>query len=71
MRKNQFELIDALIDPIPVVGPILADLFYTWAGLTDAMNLRRLAEPMTPLPPGDNVVQLATKSAVMDVRKAA
>jgi hypothetical protein len=71
MRTNQFEFIDALIDPIPVFGPILADLMYTWAGLTDAMNLRRLAEPITPLPPGDNVVQLAIKSAVMDVRKAA
>ena len=72
MRTNQFEFIDTLIDPIPVFGPILADLLYTWAGLTDAMNMRRLAEPMAPLPPGDNIVQLATKSpAVMEVRKAA
>jgi hypothetical protein len=71
MRTNQFELVDALIEPIPVFGPILADLFYTWTGLTDAMNLRRLAEPIAPLPPGDNVVQLAVQPAVMDVRKAA
>lgn len=71
MRTNQFQFIDAFIDPIPMVGPILADLMYTWAGLNDAMNLRRLAEPMAPLPPGDNVVQLAAKAAVMDVRKAA
>jgi hypothetical protein len=71
MRTKQIEFIDAIIDPIPVFGPILADLFYTWTGLSEAMNLRQFAEPMSPLPPGDNVVQLATKAAVMDVRKAA
>ena len=72
MRTNQFEFIDTLIDQIPVFGPILADLFYTWAGLADAMNLRRLNEAMSPLPPGDNIVQLAMKTEpVADVRKAA
>ncbi len=38
------EFIDTIIDPIPVFGPLLADLFYTWSGLADAMNLRRLAD---------------------------
>jgi len=71
MRTKQFEIIDAMIDPIPVVGPLLADLFYTWAGLADAMNLRHLADPITTLPPGDNVVQLGNKPATAEVRKAA
>jgi hypothetical protein len=71
MRTNEFQFIDAVIDPIPVFGPVLADLFYTWAGLADAMNLRRLSDPVSTLPPGDNVVRLANQPADLDVRKAA
>jgi hypothetical protein len=71
MRTKQFEFIDTIIDPIPMVGPILADMLYTWAGLTDAMNLRHLADAVAPLPPGDNVVQLNARPADIEVRKAA
>jgi len=71
MRTTQTEFIDTIIDPIPIVGPLIADLFYTWSGLVDAMNLRRLADPAPPLPPGDNVVVLATKPESTEIRKAA
>jgi hypothetical protein len=72
MRKNQTQFIDTIIDPIPFFGPVLADLFYTWSGLADAMNLRRLADGIAPLPPGDNVVRLASKpDDAVAVRKAA
>jgi len=71
MRTTEQRFIDTIIDPIPVFGPLLADLFYTWSGLADAMNLRRLAAGIAPLPPGDNVVQLAAKSDAVTVRKAA
>ena len=71
MRTKQIEFIDSVIDPIPLVGPLLADLLYTWTGLSDAMNLRRLAAPVTPPPPGDNVVQLTIRSTVAEPRKAA
>jgi hypothetical protein len=71
MRTNQFQFIDAVIDPIPVFGPVLADMFHIWAGVADAMNLRRLAEPVPDLPPGDNVVELANAQIAEQVRKAA
>jgi hypothetical protein len=71
MRTPQAEFIDTIIDPIPVVGPLLADLFYTWSGVVDAMNLRHLAPPEPPLPPGDNVVLLAAKPDSAAIRKAA
>lgn len=71
MRTNQFQFIDEIIDQIPVIGTILGDLFYTFAGLNDAMNLRQLAQPVAPLPPGDNVVLIAPKLTQLDVRKAA
>jgi hypothetical protein len=71
MRTTEQRFIDTIIDPIPVFGPLLADLFYTWSGLADAMNLRRLADAVAPLPPGDNVVQLTAKSDAVTVRKAA
>lgn len=71
MRTTQTEFIDTIIDPIPIVGPLIADLFYTWSGLVDAMNLRRLADPAPPLPPSDNVVVLAAKPDSAEVRKAA
>lgn len=71
MRTNQFQFIDAVIDPIPVFGPMLADMFYVWAGVADAMNLRRLADPVPDLPPGDNVVELSNKPLAEEVRKAA
>ncbi len=44
MRTTEQRFIDTIIDPIPVFGPLLADLFYTWSGLADAMNLRRLPD---------------------------
>ena len=44
MRTNEQRFIDTIIDPIPMFGPLLADLFYTWSGLADAMNLRGLAD---------------------------
>ena len=72
MRNSELQFIDTLIDPIPFVGPVLADLFYTWASLADAMNLRRLADDVAPPPPGDNVVRLAVKAEdAVAVRKAA
>jgi hypothetical protein len=71
MRTNQFQFIDAVIDPIPVFGPVLADMFYVWAGVADAMNLRRLADPVPDLPPGDNVVELSHEPLAEEVRKAA
>jgi hypothetical protein len=71
MHKSQLQFIDTIIDPIPFFGPVLADIFYTWSGLADAMNLRRLAEGFAPLPPGDNVVRLAAKPDAVTVRKAA
>ena len=73
MRTPQAEFIDTIIDPIPIVGPLLADLFYTWSGVVDAMNLRQLAPPplAPPLPPGDNVVLLAAKPDAAAIRKAA
>jgi hypothetical protein len=71
MRTTEQRLIDTIIDPIPVFGPLLADLFYTWSGLADAMNLRRLADGIAPLPPGDNVVRMAAKPDAVTVRKAA
>jgi len=71
MRTTQTQFIDTIIDPIPFVGPLIADLFYTWSGLVDAMNLRQLAPPAAPLPPGDNVVLLAAKPNTAEIRKAA
>ena len=71
MRNSQLQFIDTVIDPIPFFGPVLADLFYTWSGLADAMNLRRLADDVAPLPPGNNVVRLAPKPDAVMVRKAA
>ncbi len=71
MRNAQQQFIDAVIDPIPFFGPVLADLFYTFSGLADAMNLRGLAPDIAPLPPGDNVVQLAAQPDATAVRKAA
>jgi hypothetical protein len=71
MQQSQREFIDTIIDPIPFFGPIMADLFYTFSGLADAMNLQRLASVAPPLPPGDNVVRLATTPDAMTVRKAA
>ena len=71
MRTTKQRFVDTIIDPIPVFGPLLADLFYTWSGLADAMNLRRFAEGIVPLPPGDNVVRLAAKPDAVTVRKAA
>jgi hypothetical protein len=71
MRTNEQRFIDSIIDPIPVFGPLLADLFYTWSGLADAMNLRRLAEASAPLPPGDNVVHFAARPDAVTIRKAA
>jgi len=71
MRTTEQRFIDTIIDPIPVFGPLLADLFYTWSGLADAMNLRRLAAGIAPLPPGDNVVRMAAKPDAVSIRKAA
>lgn len=71
MRTTEQRIIDTIIDPIPVFGPLLADLFYTWSGLADAMNLRRLPDAIAPLPPGDNVVRLSAKPDAITVRKAA
>ncbi len=71
MRTTEQRFIDTIIDPIPVFGPLLADLFYTWSGLADAMNLRRLADGIAPLPPGDNVVRMAAKPDAVSIRKAA
>lgn len=71
MRTSQQQFIDTIIDPIPVFGPLLADIFYTWSGLADAMNLRTLADGMAPLPPGDIVVRLAAKPDAVTIRKAA
>jgi len=71
MRTSQSQFIDTLIDPIPVFGPVLADLFYIWSGLTDAMNLRRQNDEETPLPPGDNVVRLVAMPDAVTIRKAA
>lgn len=71
MQNNQFEFIDTIIDPIPFFGPMLADLFYTWSSLADAMNLRGLGEIAAPPPPGDNVVRLTAKPDAITVRKAA
>ena len=72
MQQSQREFIDTIIDPIPFFGPVLADLFYTFAGLADAMNMRRLTEvTAAPLPPGHNVVRLAAQSDAVTVRKAA
>jgi hypothetical protein len=71
MRTPQQQFIDAVIDPIPVFGPMLADLFYTFSSFADAMNLRGLTQDVAPLPPGDNVVQLAAKPDAVAVRKAA
>jgi hypothetical protein len=71
MRTNQFQFIDAMIDPIPVFGPVLADMLYIWAGVADAMNLRRLADQVPDLPPGDNVVELANEPRAEAIRKAA
>ncbi len=71
MRTSQQQFIDTIIDPIPVFGPLLADLFYTWSGLADAMNLRQLADGIAPLPPGDNVVRLAARPDAINLRKAA
>lgn len=71
MRNPQQQFIDAVIDPIPVFGPMLADLLYTFSSFADAMNLRGLAQDIAPLPPGDNVVRLAAKPDAVTVRKAA
>jgi len=71
MRTTQTAFIDTIIDPIPIIGPLIADLFYTWSGLVDAMNLRRLADVAPPLPPGDNVVVLAATPEAAEIRKAA
>ena len=71
MRSSQFELVDSLIDPIPVFGPLLADLFYTWASFADAMNLQRLSEAVPTLPPTENVVRLPVSAAAAQVQKAA
>jgi hypothetical protein len=71
MRTAQFELIDALIDPIPVFGPALADLFYTWASFSDAMNLRRANDGTPSLPPTEKVAQVRDSVTVTELRQAA
>ncbi len=71
MRQAQFELIDSLIDPIPVVGPVLADLFYTWASFSDALNLRRLGDGAPSLPPTEKVAQRSAVETTVELRKAA
>jgi hypothetical protein len=71
MQTRQFGFIDTIIDPIPFFGPVLADLFHTWSGVADAMNLRNLVEIEPLTPPGDNVVVLETPQPVEAVRKAA
>jgi hypothetical protein len=71
MRTSQFELIDTLIEPIPVFGTALADLFYTWASFSDALNLRRLNDTAPILPPGEKVVSLPQTVEAVETRKAA
>jgi hypothetical protein len=71
MRNNQLQFIDMVIEPIPVFGAMLADLFYTWSSFADAMNLRRLADATVAPPPGDNVVRLAVQANSQMIRKAA
>ena len=71
MQQSQREFIDTIIDPIPFFGPMLADLFYTFTGLADAMNLQQLASLAPPLPPGQNVVRLSPNADVVAIRKAA
>ena len=71
MQQLQREFIDTIIDPIPFFGPMLADLFYTFSGVADAMNLRRLADISAPLPPGHDVVRLTAKPDAVTVLKAA
>jgi len=72
MQTSQRNFIDTLIDPIPFVGPLLADLFHTWSGVADAMNLRKLTAVVPPAPPGGaQVVLLDTQPRTAEIRKAA
>ena len=61
MKSNPFEFIDTVIDPIPFVGRMWADAFYTVLGLSDAFNLRHLRNGVGPLPNAENVVELPTE----------
>jgi hypothetical protein len=71
MRNEQLQFIDLVIEPIPVFGSVLADLFYTWSSFADAMNLRHLAGLTTTPPPGANVIHLTPRASVLEIRKAA
>jgi len=61
MKSNPFEFIDTVIDPIPFVGRMWADAFYTVLGLSDAFNLRHLRNGVGPVPSAENVVELAAE----------
>jgi hypothetical protein len=63
MRTRNVGFIDTIIDPIPFFGPILADVFHTWSGVADAMNMRNFVEVRPPAPPSDKVVVLEQQPA--------
>ncbi len=71
MHTLQRAFIDRMIEPIPFVGPLMADVFHTVAGLAEAMNLRTLADTAPPAPPADNVVALERTNPAEQIRIAA
>ncbi len=71
IRNNPFEFIDAVIDPIPVVGPLWADVLYTVLGLSDAFNLRHLNDEQAPVPTARNVIEMASKPDRAPLKAAA
>jgi hypothetical protein len=71
MKPNPFELIDSVIDPIPVVGPFWADVLYTVIGLADALNLRHFNGEYAPVPTAENIVRLHAAKEPVALREAA
>jgi hypothetical protein len=71
MKPNPFAFIDNVIDPIPVVGPIWADVLYTFIGLADALNLQHFDAEYAPVPTAENIVELHAAKELAPLRKAA
>lgn len=71
IKNNPFEFIDTVIDPIPVVGQLWADVLYTVLGLSDAFNLRHLNDEHAPVPSAQNVVEMASKPTPAPLKAAA
>lgn len=61
MNRNESALIENFIERIPVVGPLWVDALYTWIGVADALNMRKLQGEFQS-PPKAEVIDLVQDS---------